>query len=216
MRRPFRLQAVLLSAALVPLLVSTTAGRAAAQQLPDPGIGPRYAAHALAGIADEAGEDETACATPAQLREALKPLSAIGLDVRLPADETPQPCYTASEFALPAHLGPRTRHDSHIGFHWAASGLLHKPLYFEDVPLERHGQTSFPALQPAISGARFVKSALTLPYRMGLQHPHECVYALGYARPGSCAPSLKEHLPWSWKGGLLEAGAVTGFVLMFP
>ena len=73
---------------------------------------------------------------------------------------------------------------------WKASGLCHKPLYFEEVQLERYGHTIGPVLQPAVSGAHFFLNIATLPYKMGISPPHECEYALGYYRPGNCAPWL--------------------------
>ena len=31
-----------------------------------------------------------------------------------------------------------------------------------------------------------------LPYKMGLDHPYDCVYTLGHARPGNCVRPVKE------------------------
>lgn len=99
---------------------------------------------------------------------------------------------------------------------WKASGLCHKPLYFEDVQLERYGHTAGPLLQPVLSGAHFFGSAVTVPYQMGMSPPTECEYALGYYRPGSCAPWLLPPVPLSVRGALLEAGAITGGVFVIP
>ncbi|HUG69256.1 MAG TPA: hypothetical protein VMM76_16005, partial [Pirellulaceae bacterium] len=38
---------------------------------------------------------------------------------------------------------------------WKASGVCHKPLYFEEVQLERYGHTAGPVIQPVLSGAHF-------------------------------------------------------------
>ena len=38
---------------------------------------------------------------------------------------------------------------------WKASALCHKPLYFEQVQMERYGHTLGPLLDPIISGAHF-------------------------------------------------------------
>ncbi len=99
---------------------------------------------------------------------------------------------------------------------WKASGACHKPLYFEEVQLERYGHTVGPVLQPAISGAHFFLNIATLPYQMGISPPNECEYALGYYRPGSCAPWLLPPIPLSVRGALMEAGAITGGVFMIP
>ena len=99
---------------------------------------------------------------------------------------------------------------------WKASGLCHKPLYFEDTALERYGHTAKPLLQPFLSGAHFFGSAVTLPYMMGMHPPGECRYALGYYRPGSCAPRLIPPVPLSPRGALMQTGAVLGLVYIIP
>ncbi|MBC8350496.1 MAG: hypothetical protein H8E66_00820 [Planctomycetes bacterium] len=99
---------------------------------------------------------------------------------------------------------------------WKASGACHKPLYFEEVQLERYGHTAGPVLQPALSGAHFFLNIATLPYQMGMSPPNECEYALGYYRPGSCAPWLLPPIPLSVRGALLEAGAITGGIFAIP
>jgi hypothetical protein len=99
---------------------------------------------------------------------------------------------------------------------WKASGLCHKPLYFEEVQLERYGHEAGPVLQPVLSGAHFFMNIATLPYQMGMSPPTECEYALGYYRPGSCAPWLLPPVPLSVRGGLMQAGAIVGGVYLFP
>lgn len=101
-------------------------------------------------------------------------------------------------------------------FTWKASALCHKPLYFEDIQLERYGHTAGPLLQPALSTAHFFGSIAVLPYKMGIHPPNECCYALGYYRPGSCAPWLLEPVPLSLRGALLQTGAVLGAVYTIP
>jgi hypothetical protein len=99
---------------------------------------------------------------------------------------------------------------------WKASAICHKPLYFEEVQLERYGHTAGPVLQPALSGAHFFLNIAALPYKMGINPPNECRYALGYYRPGDCAPWLLPPLPLSIRGGLMEAGAIVGGVFVIP
>ncbi len=101
-------------------------------------------------------------------------------------------------------------------FTWKASALCHKPLYFEQVQLERYGHTTGPIFQPVLSGAHFFASIVVLPYKMGINPPNECRYPLGYYRPGSCAPWLVPPIPISLRGGLMQAGAVVGGVALFP
>ena len=99
---------------------------------------------------------------------------------------------------------------------WAASNLCHKPLYFEEVNLERYGHTAGPLAQPVISSAHFFLNIAVLPYKMGVHGPHECQYALGYYRPGNCAPWIIPPVPLSVRGAWYQAAAVTGTALLVP
>ncbi|TWT67104.1 hypothetical protein CA85_19500 [Allorhodopirellula solitaria] len=99
---------------------------------------------------------------------------------------------------------------------YTASNLCHKPLYFEEVNLERYGHTAGPLAQPVISSAHFFLNIAVLPYKMGVHSPHECQYALGYYRPGNCAPWIIPPVPLSVKGAWYQAAAVTGTALLVP
>ena len=101
-------------------------------------------------------------------------------------------------------------------FTWKASALCHKPLYFEEVQLERYGHTLGPFSQPIFSGAHFFLNIAVLPYRMGINPPKECQYALGYYRPGNCAPWLLHPIPLSARGALFQTGAVLAPVFALP
>lgn len=99
---------------------------------------------------------------------------------------------------------------------WKASNLCHTPLYFEDVNLERYGHTRGPLLEPLVQSAHFFGNVLVLPYKMGVHSPTECQYALGYYRPGNCAPWVKPPLPISAKGALTQAVTMTGLFWLIP
>ena len=95
-------------------------------------------------------------------------------------------------------------------FTWSASNLCHKPLYFENRQLERYGHSHGPFTQPVQSAAHFFVSFFTLPYQMSINPANECQYALGYYRPGNCAPWLKDPVPLSLDGARRQALFVTG------
>lgn len=99
---------------------------------------------------------------------------------------------------------------------YLASNLCHKPAYFEEVNLERYGHTTGPFCQPIISSAHFFFNIAVLPYKMGVHSPHECQYALGYYRPGNCAPWIIPPVPLSVKGAWYQAAAITGTALLVP
>ena len=77
---------------------------------------------------------------------------------------------------------------------WAAPELCYHPLYFDDAPLERYGQTAGRWLQPALSGVHFFGNVAALPYKMVADHPSRHISPLGYERPGSAAPAIRERL----------------------
>ena len=82
-------------------------------------------------------------------------------------------------------------------FTWTATSLCHKPLYFQNIQLERYGHSAGPILQPLQSTVHFFRSYVTLPFSMALNPPSECQYALGYYRPGNCAPWLLPPVPFN-------------------
>ncbi|TWT43412.1 hypothetical protein [Botrimarina hoheduenensis] len=103
-----------------------------------------------------------------------------------------------------------------ITYMWKASALCHKPLYFEDVHLERYGHSWGPVLQPLVSGAHFFGRLPVLPYCIGLKTPNECVYTLGHYRPGSCAPYTIDPIPFTWRAALFQAGGAVGVASFLP
>ncbi|MFO0940129.1 MAG: hypothetical protein U0930_05120 [Pirellulales bacterium] len=99
---------------------------------------------------------------------------------------------------------------------WKASGACHNPLYFEQVQLERYGHDAGPIAQPLLSSAHFFLTIPILPYKMGINPMNECQYALGYYRPGNCAPYMMQPIPLSLRGGLAQTGAVLGMAAALP
>jgi hypothetical protein len=99
---------------------------------------------------------------------------------------------------------------------WKAAGLCHKPLYFEQVQMERYGHSWGPVLDPLVCGAHFFGTVPVLPYKMGITTPNECVYTLGCYRPGSCAPYMIPAVPFTWRAAAFEFGAWTGGSFAIP
>lgn len=110
----------------------------------------------------------------------------------------------------------RQREFSPIKMTWKSSELMHKPLYFEDVALERYGHSAGPIAQPVLSTGHFFANIAVLPYKMGIHPMSECQYALGYYRPGNCAPWQIPAVPLSGRGALMQAGVVTGMAGLLP
>jgi len=164
----------------------------------------------VAAVSDTCREADEDC------RDALKTLrddklGDIDLDIRvsgMPGNDYPCECRLEGEPFRPRKFACTT-------FTWKAAGYCHKPLYFEDWNLERYGHSHGWA-DPIISGAHFFATLPVLPYKMGVELPWECVYPLGYYRPGSCAPWTVPAVPISKRGLMLEAATVTGLVFLLP
>ncbi len=134
-----------------------------------------------------------------------------GSDGKPPVEGKDYPC----ECLLGVNAKFEGRNWSPTTFTWHATGTCFRPLYFQDVQLERYGHSWNPVVQPFMSAAHFFISVPLLPYKMGLNPPNECVYTLGYYRPGSCAPYMIEPIPFSLRAITFEALGATAFGFWF-
>ncbi|MFP6753345.1 MAG: hypothetical protein VB855_16810 [Pirellulaceae bacterium] len=130
-------------------------------------------------------------------------------------------CYVSDTWGFPldcqlAGDASSRRDFTPITLNWTASALCKLPGYFEDEELERYGFTAGPWIQPFRSGAHFLTDLAIVPYRAGIHPYNECIYTLGVFRPGSPAPTIRPGFPISIKGGLWQAGVITGGFYLFP
>ncbi len=167
----------------------------------------------------QAQSEPDACTAPGTLiaNDGLRPLTEVTLDIQPVPGEVP-PDVAAHKFAqagqLPQPMGAcRPWHPS--VFSWEAPALCYRPLYFEEVNLERYGYSCGVA-QPFVSAAHFFGTVPAMPYLMTVDKPRECVYTLGHYLPGSCAPYHTYFPPPSLKAGLVEAAVVTGLIFVLP
>lgn len=100
--------------------------------------------------------------------------------------------------------------------HWQPSNICHFPLRYEETMLERHGHVRFGCWQPLVSGVRFFATIPLLPYLNTLRPAHEPVYALGNYRPGTCAPLLRDSLPYDKHAAVVETMAAASFFWAMP
>ncbi|UUO07613.1 hypothetical protein M4951_04725 [Blastopirellula sp. J2-11] len=98
---------------------------------------------------------------------------------------------------------------------WEAPAFYHRPLYFEEVNLERYGNRHR-VVQPAVSAAHFFANTLILPYKIGVNPPCERIYTLGHYRPGDNNPHDRHGLPWSWRGAAYMGTFYTGAAFVLP
>lgn len=156
----------------------------------------------------------TGCPDAADAQSQFKPLSEIKVGMQLEGEQVPTDC-SVNVFLGVQEGGAMTA--SITEFHWAPANFFHQPLYFEDTPLERYGQSISPHWQPVISGGRFFLTFPIIPYKIGVDHPHDCVTNLGYYRPGICAPCVMQlPPPFQCSAGLLQAATTVGIVLLVP
>ena len=162
-------------------------------------------------LAEERRVHEESC------REELKDLasnriSSIDLGIRVKGnagEDFPYECSVSSQSHQPRQWPEFT-------YNWKAAALCHKPLYFEQVQLERYGHSWGPYVQPIMSGVHFFGTLPILPYKMGIRTPCECVYTLGYYRPGSCAPYMIDPIPFTWRAAFFEGAVATGISFVIP
>ncbi|MEM6776874.1 MAG: hypothetical protein AAF670_04400 [Planctomycetota bacterium] len=98
---------------------------------------------------------------------------------------------------------------------WDAPWVAYRPLYFEDVWLERHGY-DHGCCQTLFSAAHFFGRIPVLPYMKGASPCGECTYSLGLGRPGDCPPQFCTLPKKSPLGLLYQTAFVSGTTLLAP
>jgi hypothetical protein len=125
-----------------------------------------------------------------------RPLEELGISIALPSGKLPNDLASACWQELNQSAGPLAamRFWPVNVYNWNATCMCHRPLYFEEINLERHGYGCPDCLQSGVSAAHFFATVPILPYCMVVECPTECVYTLGHYRPGSCPP-WRHHWP---------------------
>jgi len=140
----------------------------------------------------DADQQQKPSASDAPL-DAFKPMSKIDVDVRILGKELPVD--RSKDLFPPPEPYSRTTMDRaarpEIEFGWEATELFYQPLYFDDAPLERYGQTRCRGLQPALSAVHFFGTMLLMPYRLIEDHPYGYISQMGYYRQGSATPPIR-------------------------
>jgi hypothetical protein len=147
-----------------------------------------------------------------------KPMYELGINIILPSGLLPKD-HAALCWAQRNAMGgpfPAQRCWGSLPYLWDAPCLCYRPLYFEEINLERHGYGCCACIQPAVSAAHFFGTIPCLPYCMAEHCPCECEYTLGHYRPGSCPP-WQHHWPSCQPiAAAAEAGVVTGLIFAIP
>jgi hypothetical protein len=149
---------------------------------------------------------------------AEKPLGELGIGIEPPAGQLPTNRAAACWDSINSRFGPLagTRTWTGFDYYWDATCLCHRPLYFEEINLERYGYGCGWCLQPAASAAHFFGTVPALPYLAAVDCPHECIYTLGHYRPGSCPPWRHHWPPCDPLAVAAEGGVLTGLIFLIP
>lgn len=151
--------------------------------------------------------------------EYIVPLTSIKADVSLP-EELAQPIDCSAPLFRQAPGELRDELGRYLwarsDFWFAATDFSHQPLYWDNQPLERYGQSQAPLLEPFFSGAHFFATFAIIPYKIGVDRTHDRIYTLGLYRPGSPTPCIRQQLPWEWDAAAFQALAVMGFIYILP
>jgi hypothetical protein len=91
--------------------------------------------------------------------------------------------------------------------------FMHRPLYFQELNLERCGST-YGCAQNAVSAAYFIGNSAILPYRMAMDRADECVNHWGDCAACRRYSSDIEPLEPSLQGSVNEAAAIAGFFFL--
>ena len=154
---------------------------------------------ALSTVLVLAGEDQTDSQQKhASTRDlaSFRPISEVRTDIRmtereLPADRAEQLFTSAADYSREA-VNRQEWSNSEVW--WSATEFSHQPLYFDDVLLERYGQTPCRLVKPALSGVHFFGAIALLPGKMAADHPCAHLSTLGYHRPGICVEPMRKKL----------------------
>ncbi|HUT95248.1 MAG TPA: hypothetical protein VMY37_37690 [Thermoguttaceae bacterium] len=205
---------------LQPREMSTPRPERVAFQNPFPGEPVSFSAEP-GPLGKQSGMSSEACEMD------LPPIGDVTTDIRPPEGNLPFDC---ARTKLP-QLGqvspgePACREWPQILYPWEATSYCHRPLYFEEVNLERYGYmccdhrcggVTAALVQPVLSGAHFFATVPLLPYKMTVDPACECIYTLGHYRPGSPVPYQIHRMPLRPVAGGVEAVAITGLIFAIP
>ena len=165
----------------------------------------------------EAAEDDETTDLPDLNDDGLKSMRELTLDIRPEEGELPKDLAAAKflDVGEVRHPAGTNRPWPLYEFWWEAPAVCHRPLYFEEVNLERYGY-SHGLIQPILSGAHFFGKVPALPYLMTAEPHRDCVYTLGHYPPGSYAPYHIHYPPVSLRAAAVEAAVLTGLIFAIP
>lgn len=145
----------------------------------------------------------------------VPPIGTLTINTQPPTGRLPEMVDRIA--SMESQLGSHEFHREWLNYSyfWEAPAFYNRPLYFQEVNLERYGY-NWGVLQPVVSGAWFYVKIPLLPYMMTVHPPRECVYSLGYYRPGSCVPYQINWPEARLDAAIVEATFITGLCFLIP
>lgn len=125
-----------------------------------------------------------------------KPMSSLSVDIRETSPEAPRD--RSNNFTSAYADTWSTYAPAPVGYAWTSPNIRYQPLFFENVKLERYGQTRGPWREVFDSSAHFGASFFLLPYHARFDHVRSCDYPLGFCRPGNYVASTRQLQWWGW------------------
>jgi hypothetical protein len=140
----------------------------------------------------------------------------VPLDIR-PTEGVMPESVAGEEFANDPNPGDRGADEDEpmLVCSWTPWTICYRPLYFEDIALERYG-CSYGIVQPGVSFVRFLATVPALPYKMTVQRPRSCVCSNGFSRCGDVPPPGYGVRKIRFDAALVEAAVITGIVFILP
>ncbi len=143
-------------------------------------------------------------------------VAQVSLDIRPPQGELPTDL-AAAAFAASAQsdeeLARAGRLETVVS--WTPWTLCYRPLYLEEVALERYGNT-VGCIQPGISAVHFFFGVGLLPYKMVVRPPRSCLCSNGFSRCGDVPPPGYVDNRIHLDAAAIEAALLAGIVLALP
>lgn len=122
-------------------------------------------------------------------RELLRPLTGIDLNLNSGSDQVPRD-RSGDLFATNPGSWSTLRNGNSLELFWEAPNISYRKLYFEDVALERYGQTRGGWNQIYRSTCHWGTTLFVLPLRIRLDPYYDCDTPYGYCRPGECVSPI--------------------------
>lgn len=177
---------------------------------------PSPSASDLPSPVDEAIEEQLARELEAFELD-VKPIHELSTRIAPEQGDLPKD-YAAARFFREGEIAHRmgySRTKVETSMSWEAPKLCYRPLYFQDINLERHGY-KVPLVQPALSAAHFFGRVPLMPYMMVNEGHFNCQYTLGHYRPGDYAPYSLYIPRLRLDASAAELAVAAGLILAFP